>query len=125
MNCFQPMSVAEWAIHFWRKGLQAGEVLVRVDYMVVHEFARLYPGFTNVISNVPRIPVEEVVYGTYLTEYGRRRMLGPEQKSIALLNDLVQKFAKPCDMMLDAYASTLSTTKMCLLMNRHRRFCGI
>lgn len=52
------MTVAEYAIHFWRKDIPAGEALGRVYYRFVWDVMSAYLGFTNRVSNVSRIFVD-------------------------------------------------------------------
>jgi len=80
------------------------------------------PGFTNVMDNIPRVPVNEVVYTKDRADNGRRLKLRPEQKNVSWMMDLVQKFTKPGMLVLDPFAGTLSVAKACLSLNKHRRF---
>lgn len=77
MKRLQHISVAKCAIYFGRKGLPTSEMLKCVDDMIVQDVLRAPHGFTNLASNVPRVPVDEVVYGNELTGNGRRLMLRP------------------------------------------------
>lgn len=45
-------------------------------------------------------------------ENGWRKVLGPEQRGLAFREELAQKIPKPCGLMLDAFAGTLSTAKI-------------
>lgn len=60
----------------------------RVNYLCVQDFSWAHPGFTKVITNVPQISVDEVVYLNGLKENGWMKMLQLEQKSISLIKDL-------------------------------------
>lgn len=46
----------------------------------------------------------------------------PEQKSVAFMKDLLQKFSKYSNLMLEALATTLPIAKVCPLLDKHRRF---
>lgn len=59
-----------------------------------------------------------------MSENDRKQMLGTEQKSIELMKDFVQKVLKPADLVLDAFAGTLSTANLCKLLEMHRSFVG-
>lgn len=50
-------------------------ILGHVDYMGVRGFAIPNPGFTNVVNMMPRVSVDEAVYGNEWTENGSWRML--------------------------------------------------
>lgn len=116
------MSVGECAIQFWRKDSPAGKVLGRVDYIIVRDGASASPEFTNVVGNVPLIFDYEVLYRTNMSENGRRRLQRPEQKSVALLKDLVQKLSTPGDLVVVGFSETLSTAKACLMPENHKIF---
>lgn len=47
------------------------EMLGCADYKGVQDVASAHPGSSNVVSNEPRIPVDEVVYRNNLAENGR------------------------------------------------------
>ena len=53
-----------------------------------------------------------------------RAMLRPEQKSITLMSDIIEKFSKPGDLVVDPCSGTFSVAKACLLLPKHRRFVG-
>lgn len=55
----QNMSVAECAIPFCWKGLLASEMFRYVDYMRVQDVVRGHPGFSNVDTNAPRLPIKK------------------------------------------------------------------
>lgn len=51
------MSVAECSIHLWREGFPDEEILSRVDYIRAQDVASADPGFMNVVSSTPRVPI--------------------------------------------------------------------
>lgn len=53
-----------------------------------------------------------------------KQMLRPEQNSFSLMNDLVDKFSKPGDFVLEAFAGMVSTTKASLLLDNHWQIVG-
>lgn len=57
------MSVAEFAIHFWREGLLFSEMLCPVGYTDRRNIARAHLGFTKTVCNVPQFAVDKIVYG--------------------------------------------------------------
>lgn len=124
VNHLKPMSFSEYGIHFWWKRLPADEMLGRIDCMGVQNVARAHPAFKNVLISVTRIYVDKDVYWNHLTENVWRRMLRPYQKSVSLMKSLVQMFLKSDNLMLDAFQETFSTAKMCLLLEKKRRFLG-
>lgn len=77
MKRLQHISVGACAIHFWWNGLAASEMLSGMGnmYMGVEGFMRAHAGFTNVVTNVLYVSVDEVVYGEELSENGRSRIV--------------------------------------------------
>lgn len=53
---------------------------------------------THVVRQAPQISVIKVDYGNDFSENSRRRMLRPEQKSVALVKGLVQRLFQPGDL---------------------------
>lgn len=70
MKCLQPLSVSQSAIQFWWRGLPAIEMIGLLDYMDVWDVTSAHPGFTDVVSNVTLVSVNEVVYANGVTENG-------------------------------------------------------
>lgn len=114
-------SVDEYAVHFWRHGASFSECWARVDYQAVSDTPSSYPGFTNEMNNIPRIPWSEMVFKNQVGTTGRRQMVRPEQKNVSWMKDLVSKFTKPGMTVLDCFAGTLSVGKACLELSQHRR----
>lgn len=48
----------------------------------------------------------------------------PEKKSVVLMNDVVHKYSKRSQMVLDAFTGTLSAAKACILVDKHRPMVG-
>jgi hypothetical protein len=68
---------------------------------------------------------DELVYTEEKGENGKRLLLRPEQKPIALMETLVSKYCPPGGIVFDPFAGSLSTAKACLLLHQHRRcVCG-
>lgn len=82
------MSVVECVIHLQWQILPAEEMLGCMNSMADQNDASTHLACTNVVSHVPLIYLEGVVYDCYLTENGLRRMLRPKQKSIAFTRTL-------------------------------------
>lgn len=58
----QHMFFAERAIHVWREGLAASEMLWYVDYRGGQDIVRAHPDCTDAVTNVPYLSVDGVVY---------------------------------------------------------------
>lgn len=116
------LNMHEFGVHFWRVGLTNERALARVNYMSDRVLPCTHPGYTNAVDNVPRVPPHEVVYSNLATEGGRRRMIRPEQKPVALLMDIINKFTSPGMLVLDCFAGTCSVAKACMNLPEHRKF---
>lgn len=57
------VSVAEFIIHFWKKSSPACEMLCLVEYVSFRTVVSAHHRFTNMIRNMSRIFVDEVVQG--------------------------------------------------------------
>lgn len=104
MTLLKQIVVAECATYFWLNHLPAGEMLGCVDHMGVRTVGSAHPGFTSVVSDVVQISTEGAVYRNNVTENGWQGLMKPEQKSIALMKDLVMRFLKCVDLPLDECA---------------------
>lgn len=51
-------------------------------------------------------------------------MLQPEQKNVALMNDLVETFSSAIELEFEAIARTHSTEKVCRFLDIRMRFMG-
>lgn len=76
------------------------------------------------VHNIRRIFVQKVVHWNGLTGDGCMQRLWPENKSAALMKDLVRKFTIPDDLVLDAFAVTFRIPRRRLWLENHRRFVG-
>lgn len=65
----------------------------------------------KVSDNGSRIYVDQVIRGEALTEHSREMVLPFDQQNVALLEDLVQKFAKYDKLDLDVFVGMLSREK--------------
>lgn len=55
-----------------------------------------------------------------VTSFGRRPMLRPEQKAIAVMRHIRRKFSNPGGMVLDTCMSTATTAKACSMDPKHQ-----
>jgi len=76
------------------------------------------------MDNIPRIPGSEVVYGDEKGTSGRKLKLRAEQKNIDWMMDIISKFTKPGDIVVDMFSGTFPTAKACMKLDKHRRFVG-
>lgn len=111
VKSLRQMSYANWASHFWRKHLPAGNVLSFVDCRTLPDVKIACPSFTNVGTIKPEINVHEVVFGKDLMGNALKWMLQSGQKSIEVMLHLVQKCLKSADFALAPFEGKLSTGK--------------
>lgn len=57
------------------EGAPCVDIASTVDYLGGQEVAGTHTGFTNVVTNVPPVPVDEVIYGAWLSKNCRERMV--------------------------------------------------
>lgn len=81
-------------------------------------------GRTNEMSNVSRLQAEELIFGKQLYDSGYKTMLKPEQKRGNLLQNIICKFTKPGDLVLDACRGTVAAGQAFLLPKHHLRSVG-
>lgn len=114
-------SVDEYAVHFWKTGSTFSTMLARVDYMAGMETPSSYPGFTNEMNNIGKLPHEEIVFRQQCGDSGRKSMARPEQKNVSWMRDVIRKFTKPGMVVVDCCAGTLAVGKAGLSLPEHRR----
>lgn len=82
-----------------------------------------FPGWCNVIDNVPKLsPAEQIMH----VEDERKIALRPEQKSLSLMKELVSRFSVVGDTVVDLFAGTYATAEACITMpkGQYRTFVG-
>lgn len=91
--------------------LQAGELLICVDYLRVWDVISAHSMFTNVISNMPKVTVE-IIHLTDLAGSGLRQLLQTERNIFEFLQDFVQKLRKYGNLMLHVFVGKVLTPKL-------------
>lgn len=104
----------EHATHFWRARLSKVVQQKTVDYYTHVPLWCRFPSNTNVVIGVWKLFNGETVIDTdnYVEATGRRLMLQPEQKPIALASHIICKFSKSRAVVLDLCVSTSATAKI-------------
>ena len=113
-------SMVEQCVHFWKPCGREGFEMV--DYNSKGHIPSRFPGWTNVMDNIPRMERTEVIMTT--GENGKKTRLRPEQKSISMMKELIEMFTKPEDTVMDLFAGTCSVAKACLSLAQPRKFIG-
>lgn len=111
--------VVKEAAYFWWTGSKFSKGIDNVDYDVPGEVRTTHRGWTDLLSQIERLLQEERVYGKKREKYGIDLLMRQEQKSIAWIQGLVQKYTKPRNLDADAFAGALSITKGCVLLCKH------
>ena len=116
-------SSSEYAVHLKKNGLPYRKEAEMVDYRVQNFVSSSFPATKNVINNVQRLlPGEQV---RIPNEDGSGTVpLRSEQKSLALLKELIARFSKPGDFVVDLFSGTFSTAVAAFTLPQHRRFAG-
>ncbi|OSX79884.1 hypothetical protein BU14_0070s0059, partial [Porphyra umbilicalis] len=103
------------AVHATRRGAGlAGHRMV--NYRVFDSDVSSMPGNSNVYNHVTQPTGREVVYAG-------DGILRPEQKPVSLLRELIRRFTKPSDVVLDLFAGSFSTADACIQTRRHSWSC--
>jgi DNA modification methylase len=121
------VSMTEIAVHAWKRGPSHADIISRVDYSSPAFVPTSLPGWTDTINNIPRLAKQEAVFypQTSTAGKGKPKMVRPEQKSIAWIKTLVNKYCPRGGIVFDPFAGTLSTAKACISLAQHRKcICG-
>lgn len=121
------MSSAEFAVHVKKNGLRYAAEKTMVNYHSFNYVQSTFPGFKNVINNVPALlPGEQVRVPRAVPdgEPPKTQALRPEQKPLALLKELICRFSQQGDLVVDLFSGTFSTAVAAFSLPQHRRFVG-
>ena len=119
------LSVVEQAVHVWKNGMVFQCALEKINYGRSGTIRSVHPGTCNEMNNIPRVPNNEKIFlPSHSKQMGPRQMLRPEQKSRQWMMDIIEKFTKPGDLVVDPCAGTFSVAMACMLMPKHRKFVG-
>lgn len=122
-----PMPIAEYAIHGLKRGLSHEENVKRINLVNFGYVPSRYPAHKNVIDNVPGMAAGEALRWNRIRSAGQGAIterVRPEQKSRALLKELISRYSQPRDIVVDLFAGTFSTALACMELPGHRRFLG-
>lgn len=110
---------ADFIVHATRRGASAEKAFVQVNYRTWNIVPSQYPAHDNFIDHVRPPHYNEVVRRR---RDGSRPWLRPEQKSLALILELVLRFSQPGDIVVDAFAGTCVTAAACIraVLGQHR-----
>ena len=134
----------QYAFHAKRNGLSPVEERNRVDWRSHGYIQSTYPAYKHIIDNVPRLAPGEQVRMTETvqdaegsedgnedeiqpadpTPRTRTRALRAEQKPLPLLQEIICRYTKPGDIIVDFFAGTFSTAVAAMSLPQHRTFIG-
>ena len=117
---FENVNGYEMSIHLWKpKGHVHAQT--RVNYLnqgyIVEDG---YPRFSNVMVEIPRVVKPEAVRvlpsssNDGSASGAAWKMLRPEQKSVAMLAEIIHPYANPGDIFVDLFGGTFATASACL-----------
>ena len=117
------LNSAEYAVHVKKNGLPYSEESQMVNYRGFNHVKSTMQGYRNVIDNVKAlVPGEQV--RMWDEDLKKSMPLRCEQKSIALMKEIICRFSQPNDIVLDTFAGTFSTAVACFQLPQPRRFIG-
>ena len=135
----------QYAFHAKRNGLPRAEEQAMVQWWPHNYVRTTYPVAKNILDNVPRLSpgesvrvvIEEAVStekdnsdstgdgsGEERQTTRRSRALRPEQKPLLLLQELISRYSKSGDIVVDFFAGTFSTAVAAASLPEHRVFIG-
>ena len=120
---YQRMNMAEVAIHFWKRGVPFKTGSEMVAYRNHGYMDGTYPAWCNVTINMPAIDSNEMVWRTRSTT-GATVRVRAEQKSVALMMELISQHSQPGDIVVDPFSGTFATGKAAMSLPEHRVFVG-
>lgn len=74
-----------------------------VDFMEVQNAVSVDPGFTAVATSVSAVSVDEIDYKNKLRTSVQLEMIGPGEKSMPFMKDILCRLSNPCQQVLESY----------------------
>lgn len=117
--------MVEVPVHIWRNRIDGTVMVQIVGYNVGGYVPSSLPRWVDTMNNTPRIPPVEVVYTEEVGDNGKPFKRRLEQKSFAVLKNLVAQYRATGRMFLSLFCRTVVAAKECLSLSRHMRcVCG-
>lgn len=104
-------SLVEETIHFLPKGASFSDAIEKRDYDAPGEVSSTHGAWKDLISNIPRFPQEKRVHKKKRRESSFKIFMRPEQKSTAMVRDIIQKLTRPRSLVVDAFFLELFLTQ--------------
>lgn len=96
----------------------------KADYDTNGEVNTTQPGWRNILCKIPRLPQEERMYKRKRGEFGFILLICPDRRNTAFVKDIVKKYTKPGNLVVDACAGTFCVANGFMLLPKHRSFTG-
>lgn len=94
------------------------------NYDMPQEMNSTHPGWTILVSNILRLQQKDHIYKRKRAKSGFNLLMGSEQKSAAWMKDIVQRFTRPVNLVVDACDGAFFITNQWKLLPKHRRCIG-
>lgn len=120
MQLQQVISFADYCSRIWQKWLPSSETSIRVSYRGVQYFASGYPSISNLVPNVPPLPVDTLLPVDDFSDIGGRQMVQSDQNNAGLVKERRAVFQSLS--VGEAWTCGVHITEReCLLLDRHER----
>lgn len=100
------------------------EAIEHVDYDAPGVVDMTVSEWTNLKSNISKLPQEKPVYKRKRAVFELKLLMRPEQKSCTWLKNSVCKSTKSENLVEDVCAGTFSDADACMLLPKRRRLIG-
>ncbi len=125
-------NVVEFGLHVVRTPTNFNAAFDQVQWESHGYVHSTFPAHTNVVNSVPGLAAGERLFvnssnassNEQSSTFRSRYRLRPEQKSVALCRELVSRYSRPGDIVMDPFAGTFTTAEACLTLSNPRRFVG-
>lgn len=110
------------AIHVRRTSTDWEDDLAPLKYNGHEDIQTTNPWWTNVMSQIPHVPLEERIVALEIGGPCRNRAMRAEQKPVAWISEIMKKFSNPEHVVVDLCARTFAPAKACMMLPRRRQF---
>lgn len=109
-------------VHLWQNGKTTMKKQVLLDYGRGSFVPSRNLGWTETIEKIAHLMGREKSYTDRLDKYKRPLLIQPEQKGMAVMKYLVDKYSQPGDLVYDPFAGSYPTGRVCLSLPLHSRY---
>lgn len=125
-NAWLHDNISEFALHAVRCLEEESEPTEKAQLTPHGHVHSRYQPSMNIMDNVPAVTDSEIIFQPPINfqSAASRAKLRAGQKSVSLFRELVCRYSKPEDLVLDPFAGTFTTAEACLSVEEPRRFLG-